>query len=646
MGMARTRHDNRCSNLDRREMTSPPGTRATRVPSFGQGAARTAGGRFAAGGSFPPLAPRRRSFRRALLHLPGWLAVVAGLSFSARALAAGPVLVAIGDIRREGLRRGVFVLPRSTDLQIDAVGLADRKGERFLARGWILDLESRERVWAQPDAPGEYVASSGNWVTRDALTLPKGIYGVFFAAYGGQLPLDKQVRIFGLEVGKFEMTLGPYRQWNDEGDPEDWGIRVTAKDPGFVPAPVPAVLPRPFPDAIVRELGLGDGEYRQLRIDVDRETPIEIWATGEYSTHAGYFADGAWIVDRSDWSRIWELTRENTRAAGGDPKNRVFQDVVAFSPGSYLLTVATDQTHATGSWNAGPPWDPDAWGVALRLVDAQDRSAVHVQPGGGPGEAVVAIERVGNDEFHRKPFYVTRDARVLVRALGEQSSAGSRRFADHGWIERRSDLEEIWWMEGSRSYPAGGARKNRLVEQVIDLPAGDYFLCYLTDDSHAFGSWNAEAPFEPDAWGISLVELDRPQDKGAVHPGSSEDAPAVISIAPVRDREHIVKRFETSSPTRVRVIALGEGDDGEMYDFGWLERADTRELVWEMTYAETRRAGGARKNREVRTALRLGPGRYALHYISDGSHAFGDWNASPPDQPDLWGITLVEIPGE
>jgi len=42
--------------------------------------------------------------------------------------------------------------------------------------------------------------------------------------------------------------------------------------------------------------------------------------------------------------------------------------------------------------------------------------------------------------------------------------------------------------------------------------------------------------------------------------------------------------------------------------------------------------------------LRLAAGRYVLHYRTDGSHAYRDWNGDPPDDPEGWGIAVLRIP--
>jgi hypothetical protein len=79
-----------------------------------------------------------------------------------------------------------------------------------------------------------------------------------------------------------------------------------------------------------------------------------------------------------------------------------------------------------------------------------------------------------------------------------------------------------------------------------------------------------------------------------------------------------------------------------MADYGWIEEAKTGRRVWEMTYRSTEHAGGASKNRRFDGTIRLSAGEYVLRYETDGSHAFGDWNADPPDDPEMWGVTVSQ----
>ena len=119
---------------------------------------------------------------------------------------------------------------------------------------------------------------------------------------------------------------------------------------------------------------------------------------------------------------------------------------------------------------------------------------------------------------------------------------------------------------------------------------------------------------------------------------SEKDVIAQLIRAP--DDSHLTKRFIIDRPTKVRIYSLGEGENRQMYDFGWIENAKTGTTVWKMTYNMTAHAGGAKKNRMVSTDLLLEKGEYELHYETDGSHAFNDWNARPPEDRVHWGITL------
>lgn len=113
---------------------------------------------------------------------------------------------------------------------------------------------------------------------------------------------------------------------------------------------------------------------------------------------------------------------------------------------------------------------------------------------------------------------------------------------------------------------------------------------------------------------------------------------AVAQITGVADKEDRAVEFTLPRETSVRVFAQGEGG-GQMYDYGWVEEAETRKVVWEMKEPETAHAGGAGKNRKVDASLRLPAGRYRLRYKSDDSHSFDNWNALPPEI-NFWGVAL------
>jgi hypothetical protein len=123
------------------------------------------------------------------------------------------------------------------------------------------------------------------------------------------------------------------------------------------------------------------------------------------------------------------------------------------------------------------------------------------------------------------------------------------------------------------------------------------------------------------------------------------DKNIIAQIVRAGDEADKSEAFRLDRTTRIRVYAIGEGQNREMYDYGWIEDARSGNVVWEMTYSMTFHAGGGRKNRVVKTTILLDKGEYRLRFKSDDSHSFGDWNVAPPEDQQYWGITLYKDEG-
>lgn len=117
--------------------------------------------------------------------------------------------------------------------------------------------------------------------------------------------------------------------------------------------------------------------------------------------------------------------------------------------------------------------------------------------------------------------------------------------------------------------------------------------------------------------------------------------PLVAQIVQVLDNEDKTVAFSLASSQEVRIFAIGEGQPGEMFDYGWIEDVDKGSRVWEMQEARTEHAGGAGKNRKIDVVVTLPAGNYKLRYKSDDSHAFDHWNSLPPDI-NFWGISVYK----
>jgi CubicO group peptidase (beta-lactamase class C family) len=115
--------------------------------------------------------------------------------------------------------------------------------------------------------------------------------------------------------------------------------------------------------------------------------------------------------------------------------------------------------------------------------------------------------------------------------------------------------------------------------------------------------------------------------------------PLVAQLVQVLDNEDKTVEFSLPRSQQVRIFSIGEGQAGEMFDYGWIESADKGNSVWEMQEEQTTHAGGAGKNRKIDVVVTLEPGKYKLRYKTDDSHSFDHWNALPPEI-NFWGIAV------
>jgi hypothetical protein len=255
----------------------------------------------------------------------------------------------------------------------------------------------------------------------------------------------------------------------------------------------------------------------------------------------------------------------------------------------------------------------------------------------------VQLIGVGDRETRSEGFTLTRPMDVRIYAIGEGSNPDGA-MDDYAWIMDANSRRRVWTMRYADTEHAGGARKNRLFDGTVHLAAGSYVVNYTTDDSHAFGAWNDAPPAEARYYGVSVFPASGTLDRGAIAPLERGHTAAIAELVRMRDNVRERRTFTLDREQRVRVYAIGEGTDGDMDDYGWIENAETGRAVWEMTYRATTRAGGAEKNRLFDGTITLPAGRYVLRWESDGSHSFGDWNDDPPDDPGMWGISVLRVP--
>ncbi|MEM8600256.1 MAG: hypothetical protein AAGF99_10075 [Bacteroidota bacterium] len=264
-------------------------------------------------------------------------------------------------------------------------------------------------------------------------------------------------------------------------------------------------------------------------------------------------------------------------------------------------------------------------------------------------------------DTRERGFQLDRPLRLTVTATGsfETPVAGiPDALAAYGWVLNAATRDTVWVM---RSADAVKSRTTlATAEDTIALPPGTYeaYFTALGDPlrpvqdvdggflerARAFLQGNQDAwHTDAEQWRFRLdpVVPDSARFARAVaRVEQPEPAPDLVwATGPMGSRADSSAYLDVPTATRLWVDATGEVFD-EAIDYGWIEDLVTDERVWTMTRANTVWAGGSAKNRRVRDTLRLEPGRYRIGFTTDGSHAYRDWTANPPFDPDAWGLTL------
>jgi hypothetical protein len=270
-------------------------------------------------------------------------------------------------------------------------------------------------------------------------------------------------------------------------------------------------------------------------------------------------------------------------------------------------------------------------------------------PGGDPQEVarfeaplrwkreLLSFTQVGDSGHWSQGFKVKRPITLHVYAQGERT--GEHSFADMGWIVDARTGKRVWTMDGATAQFGGGHGKNRRQVETLRLPEGEYLATYITDDSHSPADWNEAPPCDPLLYGLTL-SLPEPADVPHVALAELHRPNRVVAeLVRVGNDEDRKATFTLKERTPLRIYALGEGTRDEMADFGWIEDAQGQK-VWLQRYEDTVPAGGASKNRQTDAVVELPKGTYTLRFETDGSHAYGRWNARRPKDEEHYGITV------
>jgi len=381
-----------------------------------------------------------------------------------------------------------FTLDQPMEVEIAALGENAGGANDFADYGWIVNADTRQRVWSMTDSDVEPAGGADkNKLVTDRLSLAKGNYLLYYVTDDSHT----------------------YDDWNAAPpyNPEAYGIRINALRKDDLKNVKP--YQDTYSEAALIAITRADNDFFEtIPFHVSKDCDVRVYAIGEYSEGSDAFADYGWIERVGNNDLYWEMTRRNTRHAGGASKNRAFDDVVHLTAGDYVLGYVTDDSHAYGDWNSGPPYDQKNYGISIYATSNNfDPTIIKRLPEEtASGNVLAKITYVGDDADEMEVFVLDKPARVHVVCLGEGVGGD---MADYGWIEDvNNDDDIVWEMTYRKSKWAGGADKNRVVDTYIMLDAGKYRARYVSDGSHSFGSWNSDPPHNPQRWGITVTKAE------------------------------------------------------------------------------------------------------------------------------------------
>ena len=573
--------------------------------------------------------------------------------FFPRAAFSQNTLVEINHLRPAKVEIEGFQLSQNQKIQIDAVGLHQKrdKHEIILGSAWILNASTRDVVWSyQPTAFKRFEIEVNE--QKDEINLPAGNYEVYYSTYPYFKQINNHDYYSGRGIGRFisnffedlfdddyDYNLNDYDYYDDFAD--RFKIVVKGNGTKLNKNEIEKIQENLREEASISLYANDDNMYLTQGFEIKKPAELNIYAIGEARDDGNF--DYGWIINTETRDKIWKLDYFESDHAGGANKNRMAKETVSLPAGRYAAVYITDDSHSPDDWNSAVPYDPAYWGVTLNLKNPADKSYFSKFDYQiiNEKDILYSLTQLHDDDFKSQGFTLQKPSDLRIYAIGEGRDG---EMFDYGWIVDANTHKKVWEMDYDETDHAGGGQKNRLVDQTISFDKGNYIAYYATDGSHSYRDWNDSPPYDQDDWGLTILAPSEHFSQGDISDyQEKEDRNVLARIVRVRDDEYTHKNFKLNNESEIRIYAIGEGRQGEMFDYGWIQDANSRRVVWEMSYRRTDYAGGARKNRLFDDTIVLPKGEYEVFYESDDSHSFNDWNDTPPWDILNWGISVYLV---
>jgi signal transduction histidine kinase/ligand-binding sensor domain-containing protein len=128
-------------------------------------------------------------------------------------------------------------------------------------------------------------------------------------------------------------------------------------------------------------------------------------------------------------------------------------------------------------------------------------------------KVIAKILEVTDKQNLTQTFEITKAGTYLIASVGEGNVTNMN---DFGFLQ--NSAKDTLWISNQfeKTNYAGGANKNRIEVERIELQPGTFELKYHSDDNHSFNAWNALQPDKTNLYGIVLVDLNEASDNALV----------------------------------------------------------------------------------------------------------------------------------
>ncbi len=109
--------------------------------------------------------------------------------------------------------------------------------------------------------------------------------------------------------------------------------------------------------------GVADNQTVTKPFSLSEDAKIRVLAVGEMSPFNHELWDWGWIEDEKG-SKVWEMSWDNTKPAGIEPKLRKVDATLSLPKGNYKLFYKADDGFSYNSWGTAPP-DINQWGLTV-----------------------------------------------------------------------------------------------------------------------------------------------------------------------------------------------------------------------------------------------------------------------------------------